>query len=860
MLKKLIFLIVLIAFASTTIAISFDFNESKAGKEKQLSGNVILSEGVYNKDSAIKVSINSVSKEKQMQQLINCTAGCEERSSEYYVYTGATAAEIISSNFLTGIKLAKGATISIDAKFNVSNADANYPDTPMVDVGNDGVIEWKFQGKAPASIDWNVNSYKGPEINAVDATELNLDSIGTCQQIFLNKSDTFRISSTLRKSITSPPSLGIYIQGIETSQQPCDALQSSFAQVECTISTNTPINEGDYKICLIAPSAGIVLAVNDSAANSQGYRCTASSCNKVSNTDYAIKAKASNFITTLQESLNYFESNTNQGTYLKDAIANFLQACTYQNDLCIIPINVTAKNGNNVKIHELSYVETLEDGQSYNRNKFLLGVNSEGQKANYRLTSRAAIPVSKFDILAPKDIGNYTLKVEYGAETATANIQVVSAPTAGFNLSQQLAPIATPITFDASSSKSDSLLTYSWDFGDNTTANTKTAVHSYLLPKTYLVNLKVTDENKISDERTLQIEIFSEKAEDELVQNAVSRLQSTKEKLSLPATKEIFESLALNKKIDEIISTLSASTALTEQEVNDLLNSVPTSITAANKVTITPYLSVEETNNLYGFETESYKATLQELNSKLKKEVTATQVSLSYPSKQESFILVKKTITTPQEIIEATVIELIPNSLAPSQDKIEFPDSFPEITRLQDYQSVKFSIPLLKEAFTFSYKLNSNNINAVKDTILVVIPKDLSPSLIPFNCGDGICNPAEDIISCPEDCTEKEVVSGFPWLSYIITIVIILGSGFAIYKFKPYKKLKLDEVANLLFARFKKSPFKSGVELAKVRSYIKSAIEKGYDEEKITDSLLERGWSRQQVEYAFSKLNNNRPQ
>ena len=211
MLKKLIFLIVLIAFASTTIAISFDFNESKAGKEKQLSGNVILSEGVYNKDSAIKVSINSVSKEKQMQQLINCTAGCEERSSEYYVYTGATAAEISSSNFLTGIKLAKGATISIDAKFNISNADANYPDTPMVDVGNDGVIEWKFQGKAPASIDWNVNSYKGPEINAVDATELNLDSIGTCQQIFLNKSDTFRISSTLRKSITSPPSLGIYL-------------------------------------------------------------------------------------------------------------------------------------------------------------------------------------------------------------------------------------------------------------------------------------------------------------------------------------------------------------------------------------------------------------------------------------------------------------------------------------------------------------------------------------------------------------------------------------------------------------------------------------------------------------------------
>ena len=267
---------------------------------------------------------------------------------------------------------------------------------------------------------------------------------------------------------------------------------------------------------------------------------------------------------------------------------------------------------------------------------------------------------------------------------------------------------------------------------------------------------------------------------------------------------------------------------------------------------------MEQTNSLYGFETESYKATLQELNSRLKKEVIATQVSLSYPNKQESFILVKKTITTPQEITEATVIELIPNSLAPSQDKIEFPDSFPEITRLQDYQSVKFSVPVLMDSFTFSYKLQSNNVNGVKGTVLIVIPKELSPSLIPFNCGDGVCNPAEDIISCPEDCTEERVVSGFPWMAYIITMIIIFGLGVGLYKFKLYKKLKLNEIADLLTARFKKSPFKSGVELAKVRSYIKSALEKGYEENKITNSLLERGWSRQQVEYAFSKLNSKK--
>ena len=87
MLKKLIFLITLIVLATSSLAISLDFNESKIGREKQLKGNILLQQGTYTKDSLIKVSVDSVSKEKQIQELINCTAGCEEKSSEYYIYT-----------------------------------------------------------------------------------------------------------------------------------------------------------------------------------------------------------------------------------------------------------------------------------------------------------------------------------------------------------------------------------------------------------------------------------------------------------------------------------------------------------------------------------------------------------------------------------------------------------------------------------------------------------------------------------------------------------------------------------------------------------------------------------------------------
>ena len=40
--------------ASTAMSISFDFNETIAGKDKQLSGNIILPQGIYEKNSTIK--------------------------------------------------------------------------------------------------------------------------------------------------------------------------------------------------------------------------------------------------------------------------------------------------------------------------------------------------------------------------------------------------------------------------------------------------------------------------------------------------------------------------------------------------------------------------------------------------------------------------------------------------------------------------------------------------------------------------------------------------------------------------------------------------------------------------------------
>lgn len=849
--KKLLFLLVLIIFTYSTLAFTLDINQSKLGSERNLAGNILLPSDVYEKESLIKLSIDGNSKEKSLSSLVNCTQNCNKESSSFYSSSGAADTSIIAQNFLTGLRIRKGSSISIDASFNISNSDSNYPDSPSIDVGNDGIIEWGFKGQATNPTTWVNNPFRGPDFISLPE-ELNIDALGTCQNIFLNASNKFRIKSYLKKSVSSPPSLGVFIRGYETAINSCSALQDAFSEIACDVSTSDPLEDGDYNICLTSPSSGIILGVNSTAKLPYGKRCTSSSCSST-NVDYLIQAQSADFITTLQSEQNFLESNTNQGELLKDSVGNYLQNCNLEDDYCIVPIKISAKNNANVKISSLLYVETLSDSQSYNRNKFLLGVEDKGKKDFYRTSAETKIPLASFGLLTPKSLGSYTLNVEYGLNTLSIPIEVVPAPTAKISISSEISPTSSLITFDASnsSSKDNLTLSYLWSFGDGANSPQKTATHSYLASGTYTVTLTVKDENDISDVDTKTIEIFSETATPELVSNTITQLTTLRDKFlnNDEDVKTVFLSLGFDKEIEAHLSRLSLEPGLSESEVNSMLSSIPTSILIQNKLLVSPFLTSNEINKIYGYETEEYKLTLQEFNSKFESNVDIKQILLSFPKENQNFILIKKTITTPQPISDVSVIEAVPNLLVQTEDSLEFLEAQPEITKLSDYTSAKFTLDSLTNSFSITYKVNSNNFNGAKNTISMIVPKDLSPSLAPFDCGNRVCNPAEDSLSCPEDCSKPE--SDFPLMNFLIAAILIVLIVLGGWKFKLYKTLKLDKIPSL-FA--KKSPFHSGSELAKVRNYIIKAQEKGYSKEKITSVLWEQGWTKSQINYAFNKI------
>ena len=82
-------------------------------------------------------------------------------------------------------------------------------------------------------------------------------------------------------------------------------------------------------------------------------------------------------------------------------------------------------------------------------------------------------------------------------------------PVASFTSTPPSAPTGTAITFDGTASYDfdGSVVSYSWDFGDQTTGTGSVVTHSYSLAKTYTVTLTVTDNGGVTGSTSSQVTI-----------------------------------------------------------------------------------------------------------------------------------------------------------------------------------------------------------------------------------------------------------------------------------------------------------------------------------------------------------------
>lgn len=121
------------------------------------------------------------------------------------------------------------------------------------------------------------------------------------------------------------------------------------------------------------------------------------------------------------------------------------------------------------------------------------GQTGTGATASHTYTAAGTYPVT----LRVTDSNNLT-------GTATGSVTVTTphaAPTADFSASVD----GLAVSVDASASTADGgdSLTYSWNWGDSSPADTgKTASHTYAAPGDYQVSLTVTDDHSLTDSKT----------------------------------------------------------------------------------------------------------------------------------------------------------------------------------------------------------------------------------------------------------------------------------------------------------------------------------------------------------------------
>ncbi|MDP4012927.1 MAG: hypothetical protein Q8R00_04970, partial [Candidatus Nanoarchaeia archaeon] len=299
--------------------------------------------------------------------------------------------------------------------------------------------------------------------------------------------------------------------------------------------------------------------------------------------------------------------------------------------------------------------------------------------------------------------------------------------------------------------------------------------------------------------------------------------------------------------IDEIIaSTLPPSEK--ESQIKKILSGmesvildVPVSIRPTETVTDIFKAEPEDISDAVKLPGQS-NIDLYTYQDKVSIKISATAYELEkYSGVKETKTLIKKTVTA--NIQGAYIVEVIPKSIAASVSEISF-SSTPEIINSDPIVRWKYSI---LNTESISYLVEGNAMGFINQIKTLVVPESI-PVSEKATCGNNICEFVtlnrekvwlETPESCPVDCAKK-----WPW-GWLILLLIVLIAG--IYYINWYRgKYAFKEITGGLFAS--KTDYKN------LYNYIKATIIQKITKDKVQPKLEDRGWTKQQIDYIYRKL------
>lgn len=745
--------------------------------------------------------------------------------------TTKTLALTSGQTALIGLKINEAITGVTDFRINFSSdsADACFPQV-KIDVLEDAEIDI-------VTTKQKTENYCGSENYGCFATAIATTPIESgkkyCQKMTIQPASALKVGADISDG-TGNAGFNFRVLEYDVS---CNANTSTAGKISCMIN-KTFLQQEQITICLQRTSG---------ATYKIGYEDT-STCGYVDDDvagnrhDFAIFSQSLKF--DAPENI-YFNS-----TILASSIKNYIET-KYFNDCsagCFIPIKVYSGVAQNIMINSISALYTAAG-----ITKSATTIYSIEQEPSKITMGFRILSLNNSGLYAPTRTGKYnaTIKLE-NSEIARQEIEVVSIPIIE-SIVPSSAPVGVTVPFIVSVSGAN-VTKYKWEFGDNTTIETTTeiAYHKYEAIKTYL--LKITAYGSYGEtSKTFSIPVYS--AKDYINQsfkeyrNSISNLRTMLNSYP-PVAKACLEKkmelAAIEAKINEYEMQYNAALNDTAKqlEISAGLESLNIPLkTNFTKKASGDFLSYEIINPAVfkalagGYEGDSaklkdaiYEWNLQNLATKAEQYF----YYINYPN-----LTILGCDYFKVEIIPKIDIDILYVAI----NKVGSVDV--SVTAREFDNSLGFSLSGLAKNAAKSFEF------AVDQSISFLdIPVTFAPSSSKFTliAEIGVCNfnkicekeLGEDSNNCRSDCK--------PWgKTLLILFILLLGFLIAYIALQEWYK-----------RRYESWLFKDKNDLFNLMHFISNAENQGLNREEIFKRLKEKGWTTEQIQYAYKKYKGER--
>ncbi|MEK6947914.1 MAG: PKD domain-containing protein [Nanoarchaeota archaeon] len=851
----LVFIILLANFATASF-LDINLTKDKVGPGQSFDGYVIFNftEPIL-KDSKLSFHVNS---EVYETQIIDLLEDYDLLEAEYR--KNGENLNIVNVDFskqekktVLGLDFSgrdrTAGKISVNSiQFDIKGEtfNENKPSDVSIDIGNDNINDYKYQGNTLLGYEQLNRSYLAD--NTPDGSVYIRGSDIFCESVILNASKKYRLKAnvqrlvndaTLNLTLTKEP-LGYKP---DCSTEKCCEIKTFTGmqqEVNCEIDKDVA-EDGIYSLCAYATGDEYATNYFKLGTDLDEKIMSGYANGQDLSEDYYIYGDYAKYNNVLDNSIRV--------TIDKDVINNYLQ--NNECDTCLlVPISISSKTPGRVILSNPS-IQYEYDGIARELNSFAT-LSYLAERINNTGTIQRQLTDIK-NLIAPNTKGNTN---EIYAEINTLNgilkskrinFKVVDVPKAFIRYGPTNPKTGEMVLFDGSSStkiRAD-IIKYEWEFGDGTKAEGEKTSHVYTNESSYNVVLTVTDDDELSGREVLTLTInkgnYSISSEADSIIQDINKLRAKIESGS-SQLKDSAEQIGLNEILNNAYTEVTAikssnNTNLTEEQktskLNEIKNTIPMDI-SIDITTFTPKITSINDIPTDIAENDNARSQILRAQSELIINGEARSIKLIYSKERiDDFLYIKKTITG-----NGQKYEVIPTS-----------------TKIKDVitpENYNFTTPniITFSGNTIEYTLEDGLLFNALNTKTINIPSDLEniEDVKTGNkdsvCGDNICDVSqENSDNCAQDCK--------PQRAYWVMILVIILIGVIVYFGLFFKggllnKYLINKPAILMFNNEK--------DYLAVKNFVRESRKRGIKDDKILSSLKAKKWKDEQIKAVIKEV------